>query len=139
MWKSAHFRAGSFCLRSTLILSITERHLLLPHSPARNPVGSPYGSLSSSLARGRLRVYHVSHLNPDGLGPDYSPVARHLRQERFELLLLSTHHFGPSLHDSTFGLSLVTTFIGGLHLLTMPSNPSPRPPWCWQSSSCLAT
>jgi hypothetical protein len=83
-----------------------------------------------SFSKGRLRVFHVSHLNPDGLGPAYSPVALHLRQERFELLLLSTHHFGTSLYNSTFGLSLVTTFIGGLHLLAMPSNPSPRPPWC---------
>ena len=107
--------------------------------PCPQPRRLPLRFAFLSFSKGRLRVYHVSHLNPDGLGPAYSPVALRLRQERFELLLLSTHHFGTSLYNSTFGLSLVTTFIGGLHLLAMPSNPSPRPPWCWQSSSRLAT
>jgi hypothetical protein len=43
--------------------------------------------------------------------------------------------FGPSLSAlpglvSTFGLFLVTTFISGSHLLTIPRNPSPRPLRC---------
>ena len=43
--------------------------------------------------------------------------------------------FGPSLYAlagqvSTFGLSQITTFISGSHVLTILRNPSPRPPWC---------
>jgi hypothetical protein len=39
---------------------------------------------------------------------------------------------------STFGLFSVTTFISGSHMLTILRNPSPRPPWCWQSQRPLA-
>jgi hypothetical protein len=46
--------------------------------------------------------------------------------------------FGPSLYAlvgqvSTFGLSPLTTFISGSHMLTILRNPSSQPPWCWQS------
>lgn len=38
---------------------------------------------------------------------------------------------------STFGLSGMTTFIRGSHVLAVPILPSPVPPWCWQSLLCL--
>jgi hypothetical protein len=51
--------------------------------------------------------------------------------------------FGSSLcaltgQISTFGLSPITTFISGSHMLTILRHPSPRPPRCWQSQRPLA-
>ena len=38
---------------------------------------------------------------------------------------------------STFGLFSMTTFISDSHLLTIPHNSGPSPPWCWQSQRPL--
>lgn len=76
-------------LRSTSIRSITERRSLFPSSHTRNPVCSPCGSLSLSfdpslmkmgLAKGGLRVYHVSSECQSGLGLASPPVAQRLRR-----------------------------------------------------------
>jgi hypothetical protein len=40
---------------------------------------------------------------------------------------------------STFGLSILTTFSSDSHLLTVPFDPSSRPPWCWQSQPLLTS
>ena len=101
---------------------VTRRHLLFPSSSTRSPIGSPYNELSQV---GELRAYHVSHLYHDGEGSACPPVTRCLRQESQKPLCRSrTFWFKPV---SIFGLSTVTTFSSGSHLLARTIDPSPQP------------
>jgi hypothetical protein len=129
---------------STPILPITGGHSLFPPSSTHRPIGLPCGSLSRvTVTTGR----------PMGL-PRFVQVPA---QVRFRLSaggstsamgelgapILDPLPFGPSLYAlvgqvSTFGLFSLTTFISGSLMLTILRNPSPRPPWCWQSQLPLA-
>jgi hypothetical protein len=114
---------------STAIHFITKWLSLSPSSHTRRPIGSPCGSLS--LTGGR-RAYHVPHADPNGLGPAFSPVARMSVSGEVRTPLPGHLPFGPSLavlrRHSPFGLSLLTTFSSGSHVLTVPFNPSSQLP-----------
>jgi hypothetical protein len=100
---------------------ITRRPSLFPSSSTRRSVSSPYDERSRL---GELRAYHVPHLYHDGEGSACSPVTRCLRQESQKPLCRSrTFWFKPV---SIFGLSTVTTFSSGSHLLARTIDPSPR-------------
>ena len=132
---------------STPIRPITGWPSLAPSSFTRCPVRSSYDSpccrwdsRATGLPRsaGGTTRWFRSRLFAGGApsapeefgasGPDHLPFwpkpnsAAALRRAR-----LSPHC------SSTFGLSLVTTFTDASPGLTLPPNPSPRPPWCWQS------
>src|SRR5262249_5033253 len=116
-----------------LIGPATGRPSLPPSSFTRSPMGSPCGSLSP---KGGLWAYHVAPLNPRGLGPASTPVARHLRRGSSEppdlatyLLVQACQHLGLVLCDGAYG---------GSPGLTIPRTPGPQPPWCWQSRPWLA-
>src|SRR5262249_5819967 len=79
---------------ATPIRPLTGRPWLAPSSCTRSPIGSPCGLLSP---RGGLRAYHVALLNPGGLGPASTPVARQLRRVSSEHPSLATYRFGPGL------------------------------------------
>src|SRR5262245_57029271 len=117
---------------STPIRPITGRHSLPPSSFTRSPIGSSYDSLSLA---GGLRAYHVASLEPRGLGPASTPVARHPRRVSSEhpdlatyLLVQAYQHLWPVLCDDACSGSLG---------LTLPRTPGPQPPWCWQSQRRL--
>ena len=114
---------------STAIHFITKWPSLAPPSPTRRPVSSPYGSLSLT---GRRRAYHVPHADPNGLGPAFSPMARLSVSGEVRAPLPGHLPFGSSLavlrRHSPFGLSVLTTFTSGSHVLTIPFNPGSQLP-----------
>ena len=112
---------------STSIRPITGRHLLSPQSSARSPIGTPCGSLSP---KGGLRVYHVPHQYPSGLGRVSRPVTRGLRQRSAKPLHLVTSLLGQACQHLMRPFWLVephgpcNTSPG----LTLPLAPGSRPP-----------
>ena len=72
---------------------------------------------------GELRTFHVPLVCLDGLGSACSPVMFLSPME--EAGYPHAHHFTCWFKPiSTFGLFVVTTFIGSLHMLAIPSNSS---------------
>ena len=131
----------------TPIRPITGRRSLAPSSFTRCPVRSSYDSLCCPRTAGQ-RAYHVPQVEPRGRcrsrlfaggtpsapgefgppGPDHVPFwpkpnfAAAPRRARLSPFC-----------NSTFGLSFVTTINDASPGLTLPPDPRPRPPWCWQS------
>ena len=119
---------------STPIRSITGQLSPLPQPATRSPIGSPCGSLSLP---GGLRPYRVPHLHPDGLGPACPPVATMSATEQHVLSPSGPLTFWskpPPRGTAPLACSFLTAGLA----IRMPwpyHQPSPRPPWCWQSQS----
>ena len=79
---------GDVANGSTPIHPTTGWRSLLPASPTRTSMGSPYGLLSPWERYG-LTTFRTS--TTDELGSAYSPVTRHLRKMMGEHLLLATY------------------------------------------------
>ncbi len=81
----------------------------------------PYGSPSS---RGRSTGLLCSpYVTSNGLGPAYSPVTQYSRSMNGKHTSRSLPFWAELI--SIFSSSLLTTFIGNLHLLTIPSSLAP--------------
>jgi hypothetical protein len=86
---------------------------------------------------GEQRAYHVPRVELlGGLGRASTPVVQHLRVPSSErhnlttyLLVQACQHLWLVLCDDANGASPG---------LTLPPDPGPRPPWCWQSPCRLA-
>ena len=124
---------------STPIPPITGRLSLPPPSHTRSPIGSPCGSLSrADASAGRPTGLPRSVQVPAWVRFRLSAGGTTSAMGELGAPILDPLPFGPSLYAlagqvSTFGLFSLTTFISGSHMLTIPRNPSPRPPRCWQS------
>ena len=129
---------------STPILLITGRHSLLPPSSTRRPIGSPCGSLSRvAETTGRSTGLPRSVQVPAQVRFRLSAGGSTSAMGELGAPIPDLLPFGPSLYAlagqiSTFGLFPITTFISDSHMLTILRNPSPRPPWRWQSQRPLA-
>ena len=126
-------------MRSTLIRPITERPSLFLHSPTRNLIGSPYGSLSSHLIT-REEDYGLTTFRAwdiDRLGLSYPPAAlfAHDRKDSSSCARCCAFWLKPG--DYAFSLSLVTAFIRHSHVLTLLSNSSPFPLRHFGERTCL--
>jgi hypothetical protein len=110
---------------------ITGRRSLAPRSHTRLPNSLPCGlpaTYREELRRWRtigLTVFRIG--DKRRLGSASSPAVVGP--------CVPTYEQDSRLHDSAFGLLLITTFISSSHLLTILHNLAPHPPWRWPTTT----